>query len=492
MPTRTPLPLGFNFYQSDSLTFSAQRCINWIAVAAESGALNDRMLMQPLGLKQLSDPKLSTNRGGWEMGEQAFFVQGNSLVLQLSNGTFVNKGTIPGNGRVSMASNARNVDTGQQFIVIVVPGDSAHVYDSAADTVTQITDPDFRVSDTVIFNDGFFLFSASDGSVWFNSALNDPFTFDGLDFGTAEIDPDRVVALHSNHNEVFVGGLKTYELFDNVGGSGFPYQRIPGANIQKGVHAKFSLVEFDSTFCFVGGGLNEGSAVWKVTGSSNAVKISTNAIDTQIQKFTRDEISSAFALTYSDRGQFLAIFTFESERIPSRTFFYNATASALLGQSVWGEFQTGVTDDRFRVQSIVSAYGKLLVGDDRSSIIGELDHDTLTYYDGPIFMQSASQPFNQEGTELFAGSFEATFQSGVGLTAGNDPQVRLDHSDDEGNTFPGGERSRGIGKIGKYGQRAVWERQGSFPVSRTVRLTCTDPVRRNLIRLAATPDLGTQ
>lgn len=491
MAERTPLPLGFNFYQSDVLTFSAQRCINWIPVAAESGALTDRMLMQPLGLKSRVDTLLGSNRGGWEMGEKSYFVQRNSLILATRAGGFRNLGAIPGSGRVSMASNARNVDTGQQFLVIVVPGVSAHVYDTLTDTVTQITDIDFRISDTVIFNDGFFLFSASDGAVWFNSALNDPFTYGGLDFGTAEIDPDRIVGLHANHNEVFVGGLETYELFQNVGGSGFPYQRIPGANITKGVHAKFSTIEFDNTFCFVGGGLNEGSAVWKVSGSSNAVKISTNAIDTQIQKFTRDEIANSFALTYSDRGQFLAIFTFESTRIPSRTFFYNATASAFLGQNVWGEFQTGVKDNSFSVSSIVSAYGKLLVGDGRNGVIGELDHDTLTYYGDTIFMQSASQPFSQAGMELFAGSFEATFESGVGLTAGNDPQVRLDDSDDGGHTFRS-ERSRGIGKIGKYGQRAVWERQGSFPVSRTVRLTCTDPVRRNLIRLAATPELGTQ
>jgi len=483
---RIPLPLGFSFYQSESLPFSAQRCINWIPTVAESAALNTRALFQPLGLKQFVDTGLGANRGAQVMKDIPYFVNGNSLVSVSSTGTVTNHGTITGSGRVSLANNG-------QYLVIVVPGGRAYAYDNVADTLNQITDVDFRTSDTVVFKDGYFVFSSSDGTVFFNSALNDPFSYDALDFGSAEINPDRINALHVNHNELFVCGSETIELFQNVGGAGFPFQRIPGANIQKGVHAKFSLVEFDNSFCFVGGGLNERSAIWKVTGSSSAQKISTDAIDKEIQKFTREEIESSFAVTYAAHGQFLALFTFESSRIPSRTFVYNATASTLMQQRVWFELQTGVTDNRFRVQNIANAYGKLLVGDSVSGIIGELDSDTLDYYGDEIFRQSTSKPFDQNGLPIFAGEFEATFQGGVGLTTGqgSEPVVRLDRSDDGGRTF-GSETSRTIGKIGEYGQRSIWRRQGRFPVSRVVRLTITDKVRANLIRLAATPEVGAQ
>ena len=117
----------------------------------------------------------------------------------------------------------------------------------------------------------------------------------------------------------------------------------------------------------------------------------------------------------------------------------------------------------------------------------------MNYYGDEIFRSSATQPFSQDGLAIFAGEFEATFESGVGLTAGNgsDPQVRMDRSDDGGRTF-NSETSRAIGKIGKFGQRSIWRRQGRFPVARTVRLTITDEVRANLIRLAATPEVGVQ
>lgn len=481
---RIQLPLGFSFYQSESAPFSSQRCINWIPVVAESAALNTRALFQPSGLKQFVDSGLAVNRGAQVMKETPFFINANSLISVSSSGVVTNHGTIDGSGRVSLANNG-------QFLVIVVPDGKAYAYDNEADTLTQITDVDFRTSDTVVFKDGFFVFSSSDGAVFFNSALNDPFTYDALDFGSAEINPDRINALHVNHNELFVASLETIELFQNVGGAGFPFQRIPGANIQKGVHARFSMIEFDNSFCFVGGGLNESPAVWKVTGSSSATKISTDAIDKEIQKFNKEEIENSFAMTKTERGQFLAYFTFESERIPSRTFIYNATASVLLQQKVWFEQQTGVSDNRFRVQSIVAAYGKLLVGDQLTGIIGEFDNNTLDYYGDEIFRQMTTAPFSENGTTIFSGEFEATFESGVGLTTGqgSDPKVRMTYTDDGGRTFRG-PFSRSIGKIGEYNQRSIWRRQGRFAVSRMIQLTITDKVRANLIKLAATPELG--
>jgi len=105
-----------------------------------------------------------------------------------------------------------------------------------------------------------------------------------------------------------------------------------------------------------------------------------------------------------------------------------------------------------------------------------------------------TQPFNQDGLPLFAGEFEATFESGVGLTSGqgSDPQVRYSFSDNGGREPFIGEFKRGIGQIGKFEQRSVWRRQGRFPAARSIRLIVTEPVVANLLKLAATPEVGTQ
>jgi len=485
---RTPIPIPLGFYQSPSRPFAANRCVNMIPLIPEGAALNNRALFQVAGLKQFADSLVPGGRGGQEMKGIPYFVNGNSLVSVSVTGVITNHGAIPGSGRVSIANNGK-------FLVIVIPGSNAFVFDNQANTITQITDPDFITSDTVSFKAGFFVFTSSDGTVVFHSELNNPFSINALDFGTAEINPDRIVTTHVNHNELFVAGSLTFELFQSTNSLEFSFQRIEGANIQKGCHAKFSLVEFDNSFCFVGGGLNEQSAIWKVTSSASASKISTDAIDNAIQKFNTQEIESSFAMTYAEHGQFFAIFTFESDRIPSRTFVYNATASALSGVKVWFELQEGVsiTGNRWAVAAIVQAYGKLLVSDLTTGIIGEIDSNTVDNYGEIMFRTWSSQPFSQEGLPIFAGEFEATYESGVGTTTGQgaDPKVRMDFSDDGARTFSS-EFSRSIGKIGKYEHRAIWHRQGRIPVSRTIRNTITDPVKANLLRLAATAEVGVQ
>lgn len=482
---RQPLEIANGFYVSDSLPLSAQRCINWIPVIPQAAALNDRALFDVPGLTSFSSVT-GVNRGGQEMKEVSYFVNGNTLYSVSSAGVSTARGTIEGSGRVSLANNG-------QFLVVVVPGGKAYGFDNENNTLTEITDPAFRVSDTVVFQDGLFVFSSSDGKVFFNSNLNNPFQYDGLDVGSANVDPDRIVALHVNHNELFVCGSETIELFDFVGGAGFPYIRIEGANIQKGVHAKFSLVEFDNTFMFIGGGLNEKSSIWKVTGSSSVVKLSTSAIDNAIQEFTTNEISNAFAWTYASGGNFFAGFTFESSRIPNKTFVFDATTSALAGQSTWHERQSGVTDNSWRVNSIVSAYGKLLVGDAQGGNIGFIDKANFTEYGNVMVQERSSQPFSAGGLPIFAGELQLTMESGVGLTIGqgSDPQIRMDFSDDGGRTFSS-EFWRSYGKIGEYNSVPTWRRQGRIPKHRILRFKTSEPVKSVIIKLEGDIEVGSE
>jgi len=487
---RIPLEIGTGFYQSRSLPLNAQRCINLYPVIPQAEtSFNRRGLFGCPGTKTFTtsgDTITGSNRGSQEMKGVPYFINGSRLYSFTSAGIVTDHGAITGSGQVSLANNG-------QFLVIVVPSGDAFAFDNEASTLTQITDANFRPSSTVVFKDGFFVFSASDGSVFFNSALNDPFTYDALDFGTAEINPDRIVGLHVNHNELFVAGEETIELFQNIGGSGFPFQRIPGANIQKGVYAKFTLREFDNTFVFVGGGENEQPAIWKVTGSSSVQKISTSAIDNAIQEFNEEEISDAFAWDYSEGGNFFVGFTFTSTRIPSKTFVYDATTSALSGGSAWHERQTGVTDNRWRVNSLMRIFGKLLVGDQIDGRIGELDLEEFEEYGDVFFWSKSSAPFQQQGVAYFNGEIELFMEAGVGLTTGqgSEPIVRMDFSDDGGRTFSN-EFSRTYGKIGRFDQRTIWRRQGRIPVSRVIRFTGSDPVKRNILRLESNAELGTQ
>lgn len=480
---RVPLPLPLGSYQADTPTQSIRRVINWIPVVAQSDALNGRGLRQPSGISQVIDTGLGSCRGGHVMAGIRYFINGTTLVSLNAADVVTNHGTIAGAARIQSADNGTS-------LVIVVPGLAAYVFDNTSSTLTEIVDPDFQTSDTVSFYRGFFVFTTTDGSQLFVSNLNQPLVFDALDFGSAEGDPDRIVTQIVDHDELSIIGAETTEVFRNVGGAGFPLQIISGAFTQKGAHSKYGVVKFDNTYLFIGGGENELTSIWRQASSSQAVKVSDDAIDSEIQKFTAEEIAEAFTMSFSKKGQFFAVFTFNSTRIPSRTFVYNGTASALAGNSVWFEFQTGLTDASWRVNTILKANGKLYVGDAIDGRIGLLDDSVFTEYGNTIMRQATFQPFSQNGTTLFAGELEATFESGVGLTLGqgSDPKVIYEFTDN--NRVWSNEFVRSIGPIGEYGHETVWHRQGRFPSFRTVQLTVYDPVDANLIRVAATPELG--
>lgn len=469
------LPIGGGFYQSRSLPLSAQRLINWVPIIPQTaGASTSNAIFPTPGQKSFLTVG-GENRGQDVMAQIDFAVNGNTLFQINENKTSTSIGTIEGSGLVSMANNGTK-------LVIVVPGGKSYVYDGT--TLVQITDTDFRVSDTVSFKDGFFIFTASDGTVFFNSALNDPLNYRALDFGTAEIDPDEIVASHVVHNELFIIGVETIELFQNIGGADFPFQRIQGANIQKGAHATFGIVGLDETFAFVGGGKDEKTSIYQVEDSTRANKIATPAIDNAIQKFTKEEISNCVAMTYFDRGNQIAIFTFISDVIPSKTFGYNATVSRLSGIPTWFEFQSGIADNRWNVNSIVLAYGKLLAGTTTGDIV-ELDHDTFDDLGSTVFRQFTTSDLNNEFSPLFMPTIILTMEAGVGLTTGqgSDPIVRMQISNN-GKKF-GNARPRKIGKIGEFGQQTHWRRNGRTSKQRFHRFTVTDAVNAVIIKLQA-------
>jgi len=479
------LEIATGFYQSDSLPLAAQRCINWEPIIPQASALNQRALFDVHGIvtRTLTGATINgLNRGAQVVNGVPYFINGTNLYSMSSANVITDHGTVVGSKRVSLANNGR-------FLVIVVPGQTAYAFDNATNTLTEITDIDFRVADTVAFKDGFFIFTSSDGEVFFISALNNPLVINALDFGSAEIRPDKIIAVHVNHNELFVTGEDTIELFQNVGGSGFPFQRVRGGDIQKGVHAKFSLIDFDNSFVFLGGDVGELTSVWRLNGGVS--KISTSAIDNAIQEYTEAEIADAFAMTYAHGGNFFVAFTFTSTRIPSKTFVYDATTSALSGRLEWHERQSGVVDDKWRVTSIVSAYGDLIVGDSIDGRIGTLDKNTHTEYGNPIFRQKTSMPYHLDLLPLFVSELKLTMESGVGTIAGLNPQIGMEFSDDHAHSFST-RYLRSYGDIGQYQTLPSWRRQGRVPQDRVLRFTTTEPVKSTLLRLDATASSGLQ
>ena len=470
---KSEVPILGGFYQSRSKPLSIQRCVNLVPVIPDTPNKLSSGMLYPTNGQTIFSSIAGEARGGHVMSNVPYFVFGNTLYSIDSAGVSTSIGTIEGVGLCSFADNG-------SYLVIVVPNGKSYTYDKA--TLAEITNTNFRKSDTVRFKDGYFIFTASDGDVFFNSELNDPTSYRALDFGSSEVDPDAIVGQEINHNELFIINKETIELFQNIGGADFPFQRIQGANIQKGAIARDSIIRFDDTFAFLGGGHNERPAIYQVINSATANRISTDSIDEELQRYSISELENCSAFSYKQDGQQLVAFTIESASRDSVTFVYNSTASLRAGYPVWFQNQSGIANNKWNVRDIQYAYGKMLCAIPDVGVT-YLDPDTYTENGSNILREFTTLPINNNGQTLFAREMELTMESGVGLTSGqgSDPTVIMDYTDN--NKHFGNDRNRSIGKKGDFKARAVWRRMGRIPYFRTFRFRVTDPVKTVMLKL---------
>lgn len=474
---RIPLPLGVGSYESISVPFSAQRCVNLVCGTAQAEALNDYALFYTPGIKAFATTDVFKSRGSIVMDGVYYVVTGTTLYSIDSDGVKTSRGTITGSSRVSMAHNGSK-------LAIVAPDVAAlnlWVWDGAV--LTQVSDADYLVSSTICFKDGYYIFTKLNSNIWFISNLNQPLVFDALDFTTSQLGPGNIVGCHVSQDEVYIQKEDITEVYQNVGGSGFPFQRIPGAAYEKGSHCKYSPIEWEGNFYFLGGGKNEKTSIYMAGTGGEPRKVSTDAIDNEIQKFTRSEIGEGFPFTFSIAGISLVGFTIRSVNIADRTFIYNVTASGLQGRPVWSEMQTGVSEDGWRANSVDAVYNKLLVSDSIDGRVGSLDIDTQTEYSSTILREKACPPLSFDGNQILISSMELTIDSGQGIKTGqgSNPMIMMDFSDDGARTWSN-EFWRAAGKIGQYFRRVEWRRLGRVPSHRVYRFRMSDPVKATWIK----------
>lgn len=473
----TPLPFANGFYVSDSLPISAQECSNVFPHIPAAPALATETLLGIPGIYQVasSSPSiLSAGRGAYVFAGRPYFVNGTNLYRLNTDNSLTNLGTISGTGRVSMAIN------GSQMMILV-PGGAGYIFTVNPDVLTEITDTDFTANGNpqlVVFLDGYFVCTTDEGSKFIVSALNDGLDWNALDFGTAESSPDNAVVPVVFNNQLFIAGSLTIEAFNNIGGNEFPFQRT-GLFIPQGVIAPFSVIQTSTTFMWIGAGPNESPGVWRLNGNTSE-KISTDAIDTILQRLSDTQLAGIYAWAYGQGGHYFVGFS-----LPDSAIVFDTATNR------WHERKSRVENPdstvsilTYRVCALVSVGGVIYASDRLDGRIGILDIDTYTEYGTPIVRVWATQPFQNNMQPFFVPKLEMTVESGVGNTAEPDPRIRLQVSRDGGKTWSD-ERSRPMGRVGQYNRRAVWRRNGRAARFDVYRFIMSDPVKPVFIQLTA-------
>ncbi len=381
---------------------------------------------------------------------RVFAVTPSKMYEVFKDGSFKELGDVDLKGRVVMEDNG--------IQVVVVDGFKGFYYDGSTEEVNEITSEGFYPATTVTYQDGYFLFDRRGTGQFFISELLNV-TFNGLDFATAEGQPDNLVAVLSDHREIFLFGEDTIEVWYNSGASDFPFERNQGAFIEKGCGARYSVAKQNNTVYFVGSDL----MVYQMTGYT-PVRISNHAVEKTLKGI---DLSDAFAYTYQDEGHLFYVLT-----IPGRdiTWCYDISIGAW---HVRQSYQFG----RHQSNNAIFFDSKTLVGDFQNGRIYQMAANFYTDDGEPVVREFVLPTVNNGREFLTVDSLEFDMGTGVGLILGqgDDPELRVYFSKDSGKTYSESFKRGRIGKIGEYLTRAKVNRFGAARQF-TFKVEISDPI----------------
>jgi hypothetical protein len=342
-------------------------------------------------------------------------------------------------------------------------------------TLTQVTDPDLGVVLNVVWVDGYFM--TTDGEFLIVTELSDPTQVNPLKYGSSEVDPDPVVALLKLRNEVYALNRNTIEVFDNVGGDLFPFARIDGAQIQKGVIGTFACCVYIDRIAFLGSSRNEAPSIY-VGAAATTQKISTQEIDELLLTYTEAQLATVKLEARNDKShQHLYV------HLPDRTIVYDAAASEALGDQVWFTLTSTIVGfSQYRARNLVWAYDKWLVGDPQSNSIGYLVQDTGHHWGQQVRWEFGTLIVYNEGNGAIFNRLELVSLTGS-VALGKNPQISTSYSID-GLSYSQ-DRSITVGTIGNTAKRLAWFQQGHMRNWRIQRFRGDSDAHVSFVRLEA-------
>jgi hypothetical protein len=342
-------------------------------------------------------------------------------------------------------------------------------------TLTQVTDPDLGVVLDVVWVDGYFM--TTDGEFLVVTELSDPTQVNPLKYGSSEVDPDPVVALLKLRNEVYALNRNTIEVFDNVGGDLFPFARIDGAQIQKGVVGTFACCVFIERIAFLGSGRNEAPSIY-VAASAVAEKISTQEIDTLLLQYTEAQLALVKLEARNDKNhQHLYV------HLPDRTIVFDSQASAAMQTPVWFTLTTALVGfAQYRARNMVWVYDKWMVGDPQSSNIGYFVQDTGHHWGERVRWEFGTLIVYNEGNGALFNELELVSLTGS-VALGTNPFISTSYSVD-GRSFSQ-DKFIAVGTIGNRKKRLAWFQQGHMRNWRIQRFRGDSDAHVSFVRLEA-------
>jgi hypothetical protein len=331
-----------------------------------------------------------------------------------------------------------------------------------------------------------------DGGVFFLSALNDALTWDPLDFSGVNSTTNKLRAITTSHDHLFVIGSTLTQPFYDSGNADFPLVPNQSGTMEVGTIARDSVCEMglssksdDNVIFFLSETPNGHMQMIKIVGFNPTV-ISTPPLDYIWQEAGAYDIGKVVTWTFQENGHsYVQVCWPQDSPFPVGTQRYDSTTDRW-ADITWTNPATGLQEAHRGINHAFNIV-RHLVGDRATGILWKMTHQLHT--DGDPLNPEAKVPMvalrevllPSDGTKtMFINSIELLAETGVGDGSGNapadDPQVMLEMSGDGGHTYDPNPESISLGKQGVYETRVVWTGVGSYRQP-ACRISCSAGVK---------------
>ncbi|MFC4275564.1 packaged DNA stabilization protein [Achromobacter aloeverae] len=456
------VPLISGAYQAKSIIANAQRCVNLYVEKNPQDAPFPTTHYQTPGLVKIAESS--------DFGWRGLYFASNGTLYGVCGQTFYAIGSdwsLTQLGSVSSIDSMVYMADNGTTLLAVDGTEQGYTVTLADNTFGSVTDLGFYGGTTIQYADGFFILNRP-GTTQFYISLAFQATFDATDFAGKTGFADKLLTLAVTRLYIFLLGQWTTEVWVNSGNATFPYQRMPGTFIQHGCAAVDSVAQMDGAIYWLAQS-PQGKCMVVHTEQYEAVRISTHAIENEIQSYPR--IDDARGYTFQLEGHFQYVLTFPSAQ---KTWVYD------LSTKEWHEWlwldEQGVFK-RHRSNCFAYAYGTPVVGDWENGKLYRLDMDAMTDDGAPISRLRSFPHMVDDGNRVAYREFIADFQVGEGADFEEVP-VFLRWSDTRGASW-GNHIRESFGLEGDYLKSLQFQRLG-MARDRVFELSWSAPVKTAL------------
>lgn len=359
-------------------------------------------------------------------------------------------------------------------IVLVDGSTNGYSIDMQSRNFNPIIDAAFYGADRVDVLDGFLIFNRPNTAQFY---ITDPFalTFNPLNIASKADYPDNIVTLAVVHRELWLLGALKSAVWYPSGAADFYFQEVPGALIEHGCAARYSVVTTDTAVFWLGRDL-DGHAVMFRGQNYMAKRISNHAIEAEWQTYPM--VDDAIAYSYQQGGHVFVVMSFPAA---NKTWAYDLSTDQW-ARRAYADLNGNLNRDRSQLHAFI--YDTSVTLDWQTGAIYALDPQTYTDNGNPIVcirsfptlvdndmarrmsynrvmldVETGTQPGTTSEISL-ASSWNSGFSSGFGPITENDPPyIFMRFSDDGGHTWSNKIRQQ-FGAAGQYNKFPLWQRLG--------------------------------